>query len=177
MSEITTYTRRLFDPLAPKPSAISEVDIAHALSLLCRAGGHFAHFYSVAQHCLNCAKEAKARACSRRVILACLLHDASEAYLSDITRPVKAHLARYLEIEAVLQTAIYQKWISPDLTEQELALVKEIDDTLLHHEFFNIMGEAVFSPAPPLFAELTFDFEPFDKIEAEYLALLSALTA
>lgn len=177
MSTITTYTRRLFDPLSPKEEAISELDIAHALSLLCRAGGHFSHFYSVAQHCLNCAKEAMARGYSRRVVLGCLLHDASEAYLSDITRPVKAHLERYLEIEAGLQNAIYHKWLSPMPTPDELALIREIDDTLLHHEFFAIMGEAVFSPAPKLFATLTFEFLPFEEIERDYLTLLETLSA
>lgn len=51
------------------------------------------------QHCINCAREAKARGYSERVQLACLLHDASEAYLSNVTRPVKRELPKYLEIE------------------------------------------------------------------------------
>lgn len=90
MSRITTYLKKYFDPLNANINDIEIEDIAHALSLLCRANGHFEHFYSVAQHLLNCAKEAKARGYSKRVQLGCLLHDASEAYLSDVTRPVIA---------------------------------------------------------------------------------------
>jgi 5'-deoxynucleotidase YfbR-like HD superfamily hydrolase len=51
-------------------------------------------------------KEAKSRGYSNRIQLACLLHDASEAYLSDVTRPVKAELPQYKEIEAPLQETI-----------------------------------------------------------------------
>ena len=94
MSEILTFTGKMFDPIHPDPALIDIRDIAHALSCLARANGHFPTFYSVGQHCLNCAREAIARGYSRRVQLACLLHDASEAYLSDVTRPVKAELPR-----------------------------------------------------------------------------------
>ena len=92
MSEILTHTRVMFDPVHPDPALIDIRDIAHALSMLCRANGHFPTFYSVGQHCINCAAEAAARGYSRRVQLACLLHDASEAYLADVTRPVKKEL-------------------------------------------------------------------------------------
>ena len=71
---------QMFDPLHPNTDLIDIEDIAHALSMLCRANGHFKSFYSVGQHCINCAKEAKARGYSSFVQLACLLHDASEAY-------------------------------------------------------------------------------------------------
>ena len=74
-------------------------DIAHPLSFLTRANGHFAQFYSVGQHCIQCAKEASARGYNDRLALACLLHDASEAYLSDITRPVKKNLPGYRDVE------------------------------------------------------------------------------
>ena len=50
MSEITTYTGKLFDPTNPNIDGIDIVDIAHALSLLCRGNGHVKHFYSVGQH-------------------------------------------------------------------------------------------------------------------------------
>ena len=176
MSTITTYTGRRFDPLHPDPDAISAEDIAHALSLLCRAGGHFAHFYSVAQHSVNCAKEALARGYTKRVALGCLLHDASEAYLSDITRPVKAHLPRYLDIEKTLQDAIYRNYLTPMPNDRELALIREIDDTLLYHEFLAIMKQSVFDTAPPLYADCSFAKENFEKIETEFLTYLDRLT-
>lgn len=92
MSYITTVTGKHFYPLNPDPRDIDIEDIAHALSLICRANGHFCRFYSVAQHCIACAGEAAARGHSLEVILGCLLHDASEAYLCDVTRPVKKHI-------------------------------------------------------------------------------------
>lgn len=87
-----TYTRTYITPLNPKPEQINIKDIAHALSLICRANGHFDYFYSVAQHSINCALEAKARNLSRKVQLACLLHDGSEAYIADIIRPIKEEM-------------------------------------------------------------------------------------
>ena len=54
VSEIMTYTGKMFDPLRPEWEKIDIADIAHALSMLCRANGHFPTFYSVAQHCINC---------------------------------------------------------------------------------------------------------------------------
>ena len=83
---ITTYTGNHIDPADPDPEAISIRDIAHALSLICRGNGHVRNFWSVGQHCLDCAHEAQARKLSPRMILACLLHDASECYMSDVPR-------------------------------------------------------------------------------------------
>ena len=59
MSCIRTYTGIMFDPLNPDPDLINLGDISHALSLLCRANGHFRNFYSVAQHSVNCMEDAK----------------------------------------------------------------------------------------------------------------------
>ena len=70
MSEyITTYTGKHFEPTNPNPELIRIEDIAHALSIICRGNGHVQYFYSVAQHSLACAKEAKARGYSKEVIL------------------------------------------------------------------------------------------------------------
>ena len=111
MSAIKTYSGIMFDPLEPNSDLIQIEDIAHALSMLCRANGHFKSFYSVGQHCINCAEEAAVRGYSARVQLGCLLHDGSEAYLSDVTRPVKKALPKYLEIEEPLQNSIWNKWL------------------------------------------------------------------
>ena len=58
MSYITTVSGIHFYPLDPNPNDIDIKDIAHSLSLICRANGHFKYFYSVAQHCIACAREA-----------------------------------------------------------------------------------------------------------------------
>ena len=104
MSYITTVTGKHFDPMDPGNHDFNIVDIAHALSLICRGNGHIRFFYSVAQHSIACAEEAVARGYSPEVILGCLLHDASEAYLSDVTRPVKKELPQYLMAEETLRT-------------------------------------------------------------------------
>ena len=98
MSEyITTYTGLHFRPTEPDSDLIRIQDIAHALSLICRGNGHVQTFWSVGEHCICCAKEAAARGFSERMILACLLHDASECYLSDVPAPFKKELPEYQE--------------------------------------------------------------------------------
>lgn len=177
MSEIMTYTKKMFDPLHPKVELINIEDIAHALSMLCRANGHFRSFYSVAQHSINCMKEAKARGYSDRIQLACLLHDASEAYLSDVTRPVKGELPRYKEIEAPLQETIWNKWLGENLTEEEQKLVFDIDDAILAHEFLNLMGEKITDQIPEICSVPQFAFVGFDACKQQFLRLFRQLTA
>lgn len=177
MSEIMTCSHKMFDPLHPDVELIDIADIAHALSMLCRANGHFKSFYSVGQHCINCAKEAKARGYSEFVQLACLLHDASEAYLSDVTRPVKAELPRYLEIEEPLQNTIWAKFLPRSLSSEEYNQVFEIDDAILAHEFINLMDAAIFDPTPVIFSEPEFAFTGFAHCQQEFLELFQQLTA
>lgn len=174
MSYILTYKKKEFYPLEPKIEDIDIEDIAHALSLLCRANGHFKHFYSVGLHSINCAREAMARGYSKNVILGCLLHDGSEAYLADITRPVKKHLQKYLEIEDVLQEKIFEKWI-PTLTEAEKKQIFEIDDAILYYEFTNLFGEKIFDKEPPLFSSPNFEYVEFIKVENTFIDLFNDL--
>ena len=58
---ITTYTGKHIDPVHPISDLICIEDIAHALSLICRGNGQVKTFFSVGQHCINCAREALAR--------------------------------------------------------------------------------------------------------------------
>lgn len=176
MSQIMTYTKKMFDPLHPNAELIDMEDIAHALSMLCRANGHFKTFYSVCQHSINCMKEAKARGLSERVQLACLLHDASEAYLSDVTRPVKAELPKYKQIEAPLQEAIWNKWLSVPLAEAERKQVFTIDDTILAHEFLHLMEAQIVDTIPVLCSKPEFDFYGFAPCKQKFLKLFRQLT-
>ena len=176
MSAITTYTGTMVDPLNPKPDQIDSRDIAHALSMLCRANGHFKTFYSVGQHCVNCMQEAAARGYSRKVQLACLLHDASEAYLSDITRPVKQELPQYLEIEKPLQEAILNKYLAEPLTQEEWKQVQDIDDAMLYHEFLALIDSRLAAAEPVLHSKPEFNFVGFSYWETRYLQSLSQLT-
>lgn len=173
MGHITTFMGEDFTPLSPNPEQIHIEDIAHALSMMCRANGHFTRFYSVAQHCINCANEAKACGLSKRVQMACLLHDASEAYLSDITRPVKKHLSRYLEIEKHLHDTIYTKLLGSPLTAEEFAHVDRIDHDMLVCEFNALMRKKVFDDCPIIKSKPVFEFTGFYDVEQEYIAIFT----
>ena len=170
MSAIKTYTGIMFDPLEPNMDLIRIEDIAHALAMLCRANGHIKSFYSVGQHCINCAEEAAARGYSVRVQLGCLLHDGSEAYLSDVTRPVKKALPKYLEIEEPLQNAIWNKWLKNPLTTEEIEQIFEIDDMMLLNEFMILMDTALADNIPVLIGDLQFVFSGFKETKEEYLS-------
>ena len=106
---ITTYTRKHFDPINPDAELICIEDIAHALPMICRGNGHVSSFWSVGEHCILCAKEAAAKGYSNRLVLAALLHDASECYMSDVPRPFKKELGFYQEQEEKLLRIIYRK--------------------------------------------------------------------
>lgn len=167
---ILTYSKTKFYPLEPVESDILIEDIAHALAQMTRANGHFIHFYSVGQHSINCFKEAKARGYTKEVQLGCLLHDASEAYLSDITRPVKAFLPTYKEIEKNLQTAIYKKY-KLELDDNDYVKIKEVDDDMLYHEFKNLMGVDMYEKEPLVLSQPDFSLRDISSVEKEFLDL------
>lgn len=170
MSIMNTYTGRKFDPMHIKPENICLEDIAHALSYLCRGGGQTLIFYPVAQHCLNCAREAQSRGWSDRMVLACLLHDASEAYISDIIRPVKAHLSNYLEIEEMIMNVIWEKFNLNNLTSEEHAMWKQIDNDILSAELPVLFpGEKNYHTVP-LQSVPDLSEHPFRNTEAQFLA-------
>lgn len=173
---ILTYTKTKFYPLKPILQDIQIEDIAHSLSLMTRANGHFKHFYSVAQHSINCYREAKIQGCSQKVQLACLLHDASEGYISDLTRPVKSQLKEYFPIEERLQNLIYQKYGMTDLTEDEKQKIKEIDDALLYFEFVELMDFPVFDTVPEKHMEHDFSQRDFTNVESEFIYIFNQLT-
>ena len=176
LSHITTYSKIHFNPIDPKAEDIKIEDIAHALSLLCRANGHFERFFSVAQHSINCAKEAAARRYTKRVQLACLLHDASEAYISDITRPVKPYLPKYLEFEKRLQNMIWEKFLGGPLNADEQKLVFEIDDAEFFHEFLHFMGEKAYETPPVLMGKPDYETRDFKSVENRFLSVCRSLT-
>ena len=171
MSYITTVTGRHFYPLEPNPQDIDIEDVAHALSLICRANGHFKHFYSVAQHSIACAAEAAARGCSLEVILGCLLHDASEAYLCDVTRPVKKHIPAYLKAEEKLQAVIWERFIGRALTEEEQRQVFEIDDHILSMEFHLLMPEDLNDDYLRLQGECLCEYRDTREVKAQFIRL------
>lgn len=168
---ILTYTNTLFYPLHPRVDEVKIEDIAHALSQMCRANGHFKTFYSVGQHSINCAREARARGLSNRMQLACLLHDASEAYISDITRPVKIYLDEYRKIEHNLQKVIYEKFGIEKLTDEEYRQVQDVDNALLHHEFQCLHHQGIYEHSPQLYTNHDFPEESMVDVETKFIEL------
>lgn len=83
-----TFTGRQFWPADPRPGDVDVRDIAHGLALQCRFAGHTRAPYSIAQHSVLVS-----HACRREHALLGLLHDATEAYLQDLIRPLKRILA------------------------------------------------------------------------------------
>lgn len=136
---MSTYSGLKINPIQMKVGDVNLVDIAHSLSLICRGAGHFKWFYSVGQHSINCAKEAEARGYSKRIIFACLLHDASEAYISDIIRPVKAYLPKYKNLEDEIMKKILTYFKLAPLSDYENKVWKKIDDDLLDNELRQFM--------------------------------------
>ena len=174
-SFITTYTKKHIDPLNPNPNDIDIIDIAHVLSFMTCANGHFPQFYSVCQHSVACCEEALLRDLSKREALLCLLHDASEAYIADIIRPVKQHIAKYYEIEEKLQNTIYLTFTGSLPDKGECEIIREIDDSMLYHEFMHFTNEKLSDTEPEIYSSPNFDFVPFEEAEKKFLALFRIL--
>jgi uncharacterized protein len=113
---IQTVSGRRVNPFALPASEIDLDDIAQALANLCRFGGHCRRFYSVAQHSCLVADLVRTQGGDATDALWALLHDATEAYLIDLPRPLK-HFSEfgrlYREAEKRLQEAIVQHFRLP----------------------------------------------------------------
>lgn len=107
---ILTYTGVEFYPADPRPEEINISDIAHALSNLCRFGGHTEGFYSVAEHSVLVSTLVPPE-----LALVALMHDASEAYLVDLPRPIKQMegMEFYRNMEDNLQKVICEVYELP----------------------------------------------------------------
>lgn len=174
IQNMRTYTGLQIDPLNICESDIKIEDIAHSLSLLCRGGGHLNTFYSVAQHSINCAREAMGRGYRKDVVLGCLLHDASEAYISDIIRPVKQYLNLYLEIEKEFMKMIFKKYKLQCLTQNDRQIIKKIDDEMLQHELYFLMNNQE-KPTDSLKIKPCFKEKNYHEVENEFLELFNKL--
>jgi hypothetical protein len=138
-SWIQTRSGKKFYPLDPEPALIDINDIAHSLAMQCRFGGHSNEFYSVAQHSVMLSRTFF-RGTGARMRLLALLHDASEAYLSDVPRPLKQlpEFEFYREAERRLQDAINACFGLPGCGSAEFAEVLRADTEMLGHEARNI---------------------------------------
>jgi len=95
-----------FYPLDPRPEDIDPRDIFHALAQVNRFGGHADDPVSVAQHSVQCAAMASEDGASLGAVYAILMHDAAEAYIGDMQRPLKSVLPEFKKIEAKISAVI-----------------------------------------------------------------------
>lgn len=109
MSWILTYTGQQFDLIDPQPDMVHPQDIAHALSRLPRFNGHTPVHYSVAEHSIRVASIVPVQ-----YQLSALLHDATEAYVGDMVRPLKQLLPAYSRIEKRVWSAICARFEFPE---------------------------------------------------------------
>ena len=158
---ISTFSGRRFYVLDPRPQDVDIVDIAHALSLQCRFSGHIRQFYSVAEHCVRVSD-----ACPEHGLWA-LLHDASEAFIGDMSAPLKhtSEMSRYRTTEKRIMHVIAERF---GLTMPEPPEVKIADRRMLLTEARDlgicvdgwyteqVPFEKVIRPWPPTMAEATF---------------------
>jgi hypothetical protein len=121
----------------PDPIEIDPLDIAHALSMLCRYNGHVDRFYSVAEHCILMSNAVPAEDA-----LWALLHDATEAYVGDMIRPLKRFMPDYIVVENRLMEAIASRF---GLTGPMPSSVKDADNRILLTERAALLSV---SPAP-----------------------------
>jgi len=146
-SVIQLRSGRHFDLLNPHPEDVQIEDIAHALSNLCRFTGHCDQFYSVAQHSLLVSAIVPAEHA-----LAGLLHDAVEAYIGDISTPLKRTLdSSFVALEDLIQCTIAEKFgyvypFSPEIKEADVVALSTEKRDLMGGWSFHWMG----GPEPSL---------------------------
>lgn len=132
---ICLHSGRKFWPLCPHPEHVDIEDIAHALSMKCRFTGHTREFYSVAQHSWFVSTYIEVTGVAPEIRswlrLAALLHDATEAYLPDVARPVKPDLRGFKEVEARVAEAVRQRfgipleeWTSPAIHTADMRMLR-----------------------------------------------------
>lgn len=172
---IETFTGVLFFPFQPKADDICIEDIAHAISQICRFGGHSKHFYSVGQHSILVAKLLKEWGESTDVQLYGLLHDGTEGYMIDLPSPIKKYLPAYKQAENELHDIIWKGLNIRKPTDEEWKQVKKADTLLQHHEAKQLLSRASWADPSIHLDNIVIQEEPMKEVERRFLHLYEYL--
>lgn len=171
-SFMQTYSGRAVFPMDLRPEDICIEDIAHSLSMQCRYNGHSLRFYSVAEHCVLIARHLRQKH-SDAIALEGLLHDACEAYLTDVPRPVKPFLGGYRQAEATAFEAVCERY---GLETTLHDAVHDADARILHDERQQNMAPSEKEwGLTGVRLGVVLQFWPPERAKAEFLALFSEL--
>lgn len=141
MTWIQTYTGMQYFPLSPKADDVRLTDIGHHLSMKCRFAGACRRFYSVAEHSVRVLNRAvEMHPSNIEMHQWALLHDAAEAYLPDVCRPIKPTWNGFDVIETANMRAILEALGVPAPTDATIDVVKYIDNQLLATEARDLMA-------------------------------------
>lgn len=145
-----TFVGEMFDVFNPDPGKIQVKDIAHSLSMICRYGGHTREFYSVAEHSVLMSRYFGERG-EYDLARAALLHDATEAYMGDLIRPMKVRMPEYRTTEDILQQVIFLRFGLPpeiplEVKQADLNIVVDEKAALL----YDVPWGTVTDHMPPL---------------------------
>jgi len=140
-----TFTGVLFDPLALQPGQVRLLDIAVGLGHQARFNGQTAYFYSAAEHSLIMAREAGLRWGPEAARIA-LMHDAPEAWLGDMIRPLKASMPTFRAAEAAAWRAIAEALKLPEAIPPQ---IHALDDEMLATERAALLPNAPAFPGLP----------------------------
>jgi len=130
-----TFTGRRVDVMCMQLHDVCIIDIAHALSHICRYNGHCDKFYSVAEHSVLVSQMVE----DHRYKMHGLLHDAAEAYICDIIKTVKVRLGGYATIEHDIEDVIYRRFN----VQCDHKIVKKADNIILATEAHQLMVHGV----------------------------------
>lgn len=175
-----TFTGRAFYPRDPREEDIDIRDIAHSLAMQCRYNGHVQRFYSVAEHCVHLS-----RAVAPELALWALLHDATEAYVGDMVRPLKVSMPDFVLVEDRIMAVIARKfgltggtWFVDEGTVTMPAAVKAADTAILLNERAALLTEPP-RPWSTDTAPLPIEIQAWAPAEAErqYLQRFAELTS
>lgn len=174
-----TFSGRFLRPLEPDPGEIQLTDIAHALSNICRFGGHTREFYSVAQHSVLVSRRAAALAADslgaaplsfrlelgRNAATLGLLHDATEAYIGDAIWPLKrtSDWEAFRAVESRLELAVLERFGLARLADKESDVwdfVKQADAEVCLAEARDLMND------PAYVRQRLGNLEPWPLLEA-----------